>query len=108
METTNLNKKAIQMLKEDIKEAAELQKFYKNQRKTVHIVGERKMSASDATWKHMTNREELRRMYIAYGMLRNKELSDIDRNYEEVLNGAYRIAEEYEKKAAEVEVEKVD
>lgn len=108
METINLNKKAILMLKKDIKEKVELQKFYKNQRKTVKLVGKRKISPSDATWKHMYNREELRKMYLAYGLLRNKKLSDIDRNYKDVLKGAERIAEEYKKKYSEVETEKVE
>ena len=98
METTEFNTKAILMLKKDIKERVELQKFYKNQRKTVKLVGERKISASEATWKHMANREDLREMYLAYGILRDRELSDIDSNYMEVLGGAKRFAEEYEKK----------
>jgi hypothetical protein len=104
---TNINKIAIMMLKKDIKEKAELQKYYKNQRKTVNLVGERKMSPSEATWKHFCNREELRRMYLAYGLLRGKELSDIDRNYEDV-GGYLKIAEEYEKKAMNIIPEKVD
>ena len=52
METTvKIN---ISKMKEDIKTKAELQKsLYKNQRKDVHIKGERKMPAKDAQYKHM-------------------------------------------------------
>ena len=107
MTTKEFNKKAIAMLKADIKEKVELQKFYKNQRKTVNLVGERKISPSAATWKHFCNREDLRRMYLAYGLLRDKELSDIDQNYEDV-RGYLEIATDYEKKSLEVETEKVE
>ena len=108
---TKFNKIAIKMLKEDIKKKAELQKYYKNQRKTVHKDCSRKfgdlpdISPSEATWKHQYNREELRRMYLAYGILRGKELDVIDCNYSDI-GGYHGIAEEYEKKSLEVEVEK--
>lgn len=108
METTNYNKTAILMLKEDIKERAELQKFYKNQRKTEHIVGERKMPAWKAAVEHTYNREKLRRMYLAYAILRGKEdLEETDRNYSDI-GGYHGIVEEYIKKSAEAEVEKVE
>lgn len=113
METTNYNKQAILMLKNDIKERAELQKYYKNQRKTVHKDCSGKhgdlpdISPSDAAWKHMQNREVLRRMYLAYAILRGKEdLSETDRNYSDI-GGYHGIVEDYIKKSAEVEVEKV-
>jgi len=73
----------ISKMKEDIKAKAELQKFYKNQRKTDKIVGERKMSAKDATYKHQANREDLRIMYAAYGIARGKSFSQIERHSEE-------------------------
>ena len=73
----------ISKMKEDIKSKVELQKFYKNQRKTDKIVGERKMSAKDATYKHMTNREDLRIMYAAYGIARGKSFSQIENNHPE-------------------------
>ena len=73
----------ISKMKEDIKAKAELQKFYKNQRKTDKIVGERKMSAKDATYKHQTNREDLRIMYAAYGIARGKSFSQIENHYPE-------------------------
>ena len=57
MET--IAKTDIAKMKADIKDKVELQKFYKNQRKTDKIIGERKMPASEATYKHQTNREDL-------------------------------------------------
>jgi hypothetical protein len=104
---TKFNKTAILMLKKDIKEMAEMQKVLKNQRKTINLVGERQLSPSEATWKHALHREKLRRMYLAYGLLRNRDLCDIDRNYEDV-GGYLKIAEEYEKKAMNIVPEKVE
>jgi hypothetical protein len=71
-------------MKEDIKTKAEEQKFLKNQRKDVHIVGERKMSTKDATYKHQTNREDLRIMYAAYGIARGKSFSQTENHFPEV------------------------
>ena len=73
----------ISKMKEDIKTKAELQKFYKNQRKDVHIKGERKMPAKDAQYKHMCNREDLRVMYAAYGLARGKSFSQTENHYPE-------------------------
>ena len=70
-------------MKEDIKVKAEEQKFLKNQRKDVHIIGERKMPAKDAAYKHMTNREDLRVMYAAYGIARGRSFSQIENHYPE-------------------------
>jgi hypothetical protein len=68
----------IAKMKADIKVKSEEQRFLKNQRKTVHIVGERKMEASDATYRHQTNREDLRILYAAYGLARGKSFSQIE------------------------------
>jgi len=73
----------ISKMKEDIKAKVELQKFYKNQRKTDKIVGERKMPAGEATYKHQTNREDLRILYAAYGIARGKTFSQIENHYPE-------------------------
>jgi hypothetical protein len=108
METKELKYKAIMMLKADIKEKVELQKFYKNQRRTVRLVGERKISPDAATWKHYCNREDLRNMYLAYGILRDKDLSTIDREHKELRHTAMRVAEGYEIKALAAETEKVE
>jgi hypothetical protein len=65
-------------MKTDIKVKAELQKFYKNQRKTDKIIGERKIPAWQATMMHQDNREHLRVMYAAYGLARGKTFSQIE------------------------------
>ena len=70
-------------MKEDIKTKAEEQKFLKDQRKTVHIKGERVIPAKDATYKHMANREDLRIMYAAYGIARGKSFSQIENHFSE-------------------------
>lgn len=71
----------IRKMKADIKAKVEEQKFYKNQRKTVKIVGERKMPAKDATYKHQANREDLRILYAAYGLARGKSFSQIENHH---------------------------
>ena len=73
----------ISKMKEDIKTKTELQKFYKNQRKDVHIKGERKMPAKDAQYKHMCNREDLRVMYAAYGLVKGRSFSQTENHYPE-------------------------
>lgn len=110
METT-INKTAILKLKESIKNASEKQKFYKNQRKTVKLKGEREISPSEATFKHQTNRGVLRIMYAAYAVMRGKEISSIDnlsfknhwmgeeKGRENFLSTVDRMIENYEKEA---------
>ena len=70
-------------MKEDIKTKVEEQKFLKNQRKTVKIVGERLIPAKDATYKHQTNREDLRIMYAAYGLARGHSFSQTESQHAE-------------------------
>jgi hypothetical protein len=111
METT-INKTAVLKLKESIKNASAKQKWYKNQRKTVHKDCSKKLgdwddiSPDEATWKHSANREILRTMYLAYALLRGRDLSETDRNYTDVgLEGVKRMAEMYEKEAEKKPVE---
>ena len=84
-------------LKKEIKQKSEEQSFYKNQRKTVNLIGERKISSDEAQWRHLANRCELRAMYLALGILKGKDLSTIDSNYEIVLSRAEKIAEKHER-----------
>ena len=70
-------------MRADIKKIAEEQIFLKNQRKEVNIVGERKMSPKDATYKHQSNREDLRIMYAAFGLARGKSFSVTENHYPE-------------------------
>lgn len=81
METMNIVKIDTQKLKSEIKELSEKQKFYRNQRKTVHIVGERQMLASEAWYQHHISRNKLRIMYAAYGIARGKSFSQIENNF---------------------------
>lgn len=85
METIDLIKKDIRidLLKKIIKEKSENQKFYKSQRKTVKLVGERKISPDEARWKHTNNRHSLRILYAAYGLLKGKKFSQIENFYPE-------------------------
>ena len=73
----------IAKMKADIKNLVEEQKFLKNQRKTVKLVGKRKMPTWEATYKHQTNREDLRIMYAAYGLARGKSFSQTENHYPE-------------------------
>lgn len=70
-------------LKSEIKSLVEKQKFYKNQRKTVKIVGEKLLSNSEATWRASGTSQKLRLMYAAYGLLRGKTFSQIENAYSE-------------------------
>jgi hypothetical protein len=71
-------------LKEDIKAIAAMQKFYRNQRKAVHVVGERKLPAKEAGEKYDANKEKLRAMYAAYGLGRGHAFSVTENHYPEV------------------------
>ena len=87
MET--IEKINIRQMKADIKAKVEMQKFFKNQRKTVNKNNTKKpgdpadISPSDATWKHFVNREDLRVMYAAYGLARGKSFSQVESQYQE-------------------------
>lgn len=82
MET--IEKIDVAAMKADIKAMVEKQKFYKNQRRTEKLVGARKMPAWEASYKHQSNREDLRGMYAAYGVARGKSLSQIENHFPEV------------------------
>jgi len=71
------------LFKDYIKTMAEEQRFLKNQRKTEKLVGNRKMPAWEASYKHQVNREKLRVLYAAYGVLRGKSYSEIETHYDE-------------------------
>ncbi len=73
----------IKKMKAHIKDLAEIQKFYKNQRKTTNLVGERIMDASTASIKFIVNRLYLRLLYGAYGLVRGKRFSQTENHYPE-------------------------
>lgn len=65
-------------LKLKIKELSETQIELKNQRKTVKIVGTRTMEPWQAALSHSSNRENLRILFAAYGVLRGKTFNQIE------------------------------
>ena len=81
MET--IEKIQVEKLKTDIKKLSENQRILKNQRKTVKLQGERTMDPSEATWKHQANREKLRAMFAAYGLMRGMSFSQIESSHHE-------------------------
>lgn len=81
----------IAKMKADIKRLAEEQKFLKNQMKTVHIVGERKMEAWQARSKHYENRLDLRILYAAYGIAKGKKFSEIENHYPEDVHPLHKF-----------------
>ena len=98
-------------LKSEIKELAEKQRFFKNQRKTEKIKGDRFMSPSEAAWKHQIGRENLRLRYAAYGVMRGKLFSITENKFAEAEHPLIefrtkidKIVEEYAE-LVEVEVE---
>jgi len=78
---TQEEKAKFMLFKDYIRNKAEEQRFLKNQRKTERLIGNRKMPAWEATMKHQQNREELRVLYAAYGVLRGKKYSEIENQY---------------------------
>jgi len=96
-------RKNIQELKNAINEIATTQKVLKQNRKTVNFIGERSIPAYEAAYKVQSNKYELRHMYLAYGILRGKDLKTIDSgvgkpfdvNKPLLLDYANKIAEKY-------------
>jgi hypothetical protein len=76
------NKKQInQAIKEAAKTLAAKQPVLKNQRKTVHIKGERIMDRWEALYQHSSNRNELNRLYAAQSFLRGRDLETINKQH---------------------------
>lgn len=101
-------------LKNEIKKLAESQKGLRNQRKTVHIQGERVMESWKATYLHSSNRHQLRLLYATYAVLRGKTLEQFDTENPVKKDGKQSILyyrneiEKLIKKYEEVEVVCVD
>lgn len=66
------SKESILLLKQEIKRLSEDQKELRNQRKSVHIKGDRIISAGAAANTHFWNRITLSHMYYAYAIMRGK------------------------------------
>lgn len=65
-------KNLINKIKEELKSQAAEQRFIKGQRKTEHLVGERKISSYDACEKARQNKYDLTIKYIAYYILKHR------------------------------------
>jgi len=86
-------------LKEQIKELSEGQFELKNQRKTVKLIGERKIPTWEATSKHFYNRIKLREMYVAYGILKGLTIEQIEGSSKTSvdMNAVNKLIEQYGK-----------
>jgi hypothetical protein len=70
-------------LKGEIKQMSKEQTFLKDQRKSVYNKSERVMEPWKASYKHNSNREDLRLMYAAYGIMRGRTFSQIENTHPE-------------------------
>lgn len=78
------NKKQIkQAIREAAKNLAAEQPVLKNQRKTVHIKGERTMDRWTAIYKHSSNRITLNQLYAAQSFLRGSDIETIKKQHGE-------------------------
>lgn len=73
----------METLKNEIKDFVEKQKFFKNQRKTVNLIGKREVEPWVAAYTHKENRVKLRILYAVYGLMRGKKFSQIENHYPE-------------------------
>lgn len=71
---------------EEIKTLSAQQRELKNQRKTVDLKGERTLSPSEATFKHHINRNRLRHLFMAYGLLKGKTQEQMESNPKTPIN----------------------
>jgi len=70
-------------LKNEIKQLSEDQLYLKDQRKSKNINGTRKLQPWEAEMLHKSNREKLRIMFAAYGLMRGKSFSQTESFYPE-------------------------
>jgi hypothetical protein len=96
METVNKKYSAI---KEKIKVLSKEQRVLKNQRKTIHLVGERTIEPWAAYFQHQANRSELKDLYITYRLLKGVPIEEIQAQYKTPINmnKVNQLVEEYGK-----------
>lgn len=70
-------------LLDEIKRYIDSQKKYKNQRKTVNLVGKREIGSGTAAEMARTTSKKLREMHIAYSMLLGNKYEDIEKKVRE-------------------------
>ena len=84
-----------QRLREEIKALALKQKYLKNQRKTVNIVGPAILSPQQAQMIHEQNRRQLRLLYATQQILKGKDIIDLEPIFKKDLYGRshkYKLA----------------
>ena len=106
---TQFTKDQILKCKLDIKELAQYQTILKNQRKTVHIIGDRIMPADEASAIHSFRRHKLRHMYIAYAQIRGKDYSNVEKNAKheydkKLVTNILKVYESYEDKTSAIRI----
>lgn len=79
----------VEKLVNDIKELSELQKYFKNQRKTKYIKGDRYVNSDYANYQHVVNRFKLRALYLIYGLYKKYDLNKITGNTELLITNGY-------------------
>lgn len=79
METNNTIKNQIKVLSEE-------QRVLKNQRKTIHLHGERIMDPWQAFFTHQANRSKLRELYFAYGLIKGRPLEVVQSQFKVYIN----------------------
>lgn len=86
-------------IKEKIKVLSQEQRVLKNQRKTIHLQGERTMEPWQAFYRHQANRSELRKLYFAYGIIKGRDLEVLKLENKCYINmdEVNKLVEEYEK-----------
>jgi hypothetical protein len=81
MET--IEKISINILKNELIDLSNVQRILKNQRRTVKLIGERIKEPWEAAYEHSRNREKLRILYAAYGLMKGKTFSQIENKFPE-------------------------
>lgn len=71
----------METLKNEIKRLSERQVILRDQRKTVYNKLERTIDPSTAAYEHYENRNRLRILFAAYGILRGRTLDEVKLNY---------------------------
>lgn len=80
-------------LRAEIAKLEKEQRITKENRKDTYFTGERVMSPYDAAMKVPVQREQLRFMYAAYGLLRGHDFSVTEAGNNELLNYGYGLVQ---------------
>ena len=73
----------------------------------MRLFGERIISPSEAAWKHVSNREQIRHLNILYSIMRGREYEEIEKNPKTEPNwmSIDRLKKEYGLNIVEIETE---